>query len=679
MQLSTPPPLGAHWDGEGVDFALRAPDATAVQLCLFERPESHEPQRVVALARRHDGIFHGRIDGLSPGALYGYRVDGPFAPRQGLRCNVHKLLVDPYARAITGEPRYGSALFGHDGDGEALSRNDEDSAGLMPKCVVIDPHFDWRGVSRPSVPWTETVIYECHVKGMTQLHPEVDAALRGTYLGLASPAVIDHWQGLGVTSVQLMPVHQIASERHLLATGRRNYWGYSSLGHFAPHAAYASGDGADPQRPVRDFKTMVRRLHRAGLEVLLDVVYNHSPEGDHLGPTLSWRGIDNRGFYRLQDAAPQRYTDFTGCGNSVDISRPAVRRWVLDSLRYWATEMQVDGFRFDLAPFLGRHPKAFSSAAPIFEDIARDPLLASLKWIAEPWDLGPDGYQLGRFPAQWREWNDRYRIEMRRFWRGSGAKVAHLARRLSGSDDVFGGKGRSTSINYVVSHDGFTLTDLVTFARKHNEANGEGNRDGSNDDTSSNWGHEGPTDDVEIQALRRRARRNLIATMVWSRGTPMLSQGDEIGHSQGGNNNPSCQDNATTWIDWSAAATEQGASMHRFVRRVLALRRAFPVLRALHFLSPDEVTWLRPEGDEMALGDWQGRSRSLGMCLRPDLLLLFHGGPRKRRFRLPTGPWWQWIDSAEEEVAAVPTEVRGKALDLRPFSLRLLARPQPAG
>ncbi len=667
--------MGAHWDGRGVDFALHAVEATAVHLCLFERPESREAQRVVALDRHRDGVFRCRLEGLGPGTLYGYRVEGAFAPRQGLRFNRSKLLVDPYARAITGEPRYSSSLLGHlDGDGEALRYNPEDSAGEMPKCVVVDPAFDWQGVSRPGVPWRETVIYECHVKGMTQRHPQVDGGLRGTYLGLAQPAVIDHWRRLGVTSVQLLPVHQIASEMHLLARNQRNYWGYSSLGHFAPHAAYASGDGTDPQRPLRDFKGMVQQLHRAGLEVLLDVVYNHSPEGDHLGPTLSWRGIDNRGVYRLPKAALHRYTDFTGCGNSIDIHRPAVRRWILDSLRYWATDMQVDGFRFDLATFLGRDPLAFSSAAPIFEEISRDPVLAPLKWIAEPWDLGPGGYRLGQFPDLWREWNDRYRIEVRRFWRGYGATAAHLARRLSGSDDAFLHKGYAAGINYVVSHDGFTLVDLVSYAKKHNEANGEGNRDGSSDDTSSNWGHEGETDDVAIQTLRRRTRRNLIATLAWSRGTPMVAQGDELGHSQRGNNNPYCQDNDTTWLDWSPLATAQGAAFHRFVQRVLTLRRTFPILQDLDFLSPDQVTWLTPEGSEMGAGDWQGEAPSLGMLLHANLLLVFHGAAQSVQFQLPPGSWWQWIDTAQEEVVETPLQWRGRELEMQGFSLRLLSR-----
>lgn len=646
-----------------------------MHLCLFEQPGSAVPRRVVVLDRHGDGVFRCRLEGLGPGTLYGYRVDGSFEPRRGLRFNANKLLVDPFARAITGEPRYSSSLFGHlDGDDGQQRLNPEDSAGDMPKCVVVDPAFDWQGVTRPEIPWRDTVIYECHVKGMTQRHPAVDSALRGTYLGLAAPAVVDHWRRLGVTSLQLLPVHQIGSERHLLASGRRNYWGYSSLGHFAPHAAYADGDGADPQRPVRAFKSMVRELHRAGLEVFLDVVYNHTPEGGYPGPTLSWRGIDNRGFYRLDPSAPDRYVDFTGCGNSVDIYRPAVRRWVLDSLRYWATEMQVDGFRFDLATFLGRHPLAFSPSAPIFEEIARDPVLGPLKWIAEPWDLGPGGYRLGQFPDNWREWNDRYRIEVRRFWRGSGATAADLARRLSGSDDVFAAKGHAAGINYVVSHDGFTLADLVSYAQKHNEANGEDNRDGSDDDTSHNWGHEGPTDDGTIQMLRRRARRNLIATLAWSRGTPMLAQGDELGHSQGGNNNPYCQDNTTSWLDWSPLATADGAAFHGFVRRVLALRRAFPILRDLDFLTRDEVTWLTPEGEEKTHEDWQGQPRSFGMLLHADLLLLFHGTAKPSTLRLPPGPWWQWIDTALEVIVESAVEIRGRELEMQGFSLRLLSR-----
>lgn len=663
-----------------MDFALRAPDAEAVTLCLFESPDSAEAQRQVELRRGVDGVFRGRVDGLEPGALYGYRVEGPYAPHRGLRFNAAKLLVDPYARAITGEPRHHGSIFDfREAELPSLVANHEDSAGAMPKCVVIDTSFDWQGVTRPGIPWSETVIYECHVKGMTQRHPGVDAAARGRYPGLTSPAVLEHWRRLGITTIELMPVQQIASEKHLLAGGRRNYWGYSTLGYFAPHAGYGRCT-SDPTSQVVEFKTMVRELHRAGFEVLLDVVFNHTAEGGAHGPTFSLRGIDNRGVYRLDPLALGQYVDVTGCGNSLDAQQPAVEELVLDCLRYWATDMRVDGFRFDLATTLGRRAEGFSADAPIFRAIADDPQLASLKWIAEPWDLGPGGYRLGEFPAPWRQWNDRYRLDVRRFWRGHGANVAQLARRLAGSDDVFGHRETTASLNYVVSHDGFTLLDLVSYAEKHNGANGEDNRDGSSDDSSCNWGHEGPTDDPQILALRRRHRRNLVATLAFSKGTPMLSQGDELGHSQGGNNNPYCQDNATTWLDWSSLSTAEGASWCRFVQRALALRRRFPVLRDLSFLQAEQVVWRRADGEPPQDDDWRdprGCSVSLQWLARGNedehLLLLLHGGAEPQRFRLPTGPWKLWLNTADDDVREVPSAVKVGEVELLGRSLCLLS------
>ena len=665
-----------------MQFALHAPDATEVRLCLFERPDSAVARREIPLRRYGDGTFRRRLR-VPDGTLYGYRVDGPYAPRRGLRFNPGKLLVDPYARAITGEPRWSTSLFGTRlGDAHPLSYNGEDSAGDMPKCIVVDDAFDWQGVTRPTVPWSDTVIYECHVQGMTQLHDGVDPELRGTYRGLASSAVLEHWKRLGVTSVQLMPVQQIASEVHLMQSGRCNYWGYSTLGFFAPHAGYATVKAATTGGQVHEFKTMVRELHRAGFEVFMDVVYNHTPEGDHLGPTLSLRGIDNRGFYRLGTRSQERYVDFTGCGNSLDIGRPACRRLVLDSLRYWVGEMQVDGFRFDLAPFLGRESGDFDGAASFFKELDNDPLLAGCKWIAEPWDLGPHGYRLGQFPQSWREWNDRYRIDVRRFWRGRGADAGHLRRRMTGSPDVFGHKGRSTSINYVVSHDGYTLADLVSYEQKHNEANGEDNRDGSNDDTSCHWGHEGPTQEASTLEARHRARRNLLSTLLLSRGTPMLAHGDEMGRSQGGNNNPYNQDNATTWVDWTLLDQPDGADLCRWVSRLLALRRKLDGLRGLEWPSADEaVSGWTPAGESLEAGELDHlQGVSLGLRWQGpegEVLVLCHGAGESLDWRLPDGRWRLWLDTASGRGDAAGEDDLGEVsghIPMTPFSLCLLLR-----
>ena len=527
-----PHPLGATWDGEGVNFALFSENADAVQLCLYDDESSGEPTATVTMPERTDNVWHVYLPDVRPGALYGYRVDGPYDPQRGHRFNANKLLIDPYAKAVSGPIRWSDDLFGYTiGDPEEdLSFDRRDSAGAMPKCLVVDPAFTWDDDRSPTTPWNQTVIYETHVRGMTLRHPGVPEHLRGTYLGLASDPVIDHLLTLGVTAVELMPVHHFVADRHLVERGLTNYWGYNSIGFFAPHVGYATG-GLGQQ--VSEFKSMVRTLHRAGLEVILDVVYNHTGEGNQMGPTLSLRGVDNSVYYRLMPGQPRYHLDYTGTGNSLNILHPRAMGLVTDSLRYWVTDMHVDGFRFDLAPVLVRGYEAGQPSA-FFEIIQQDPVLSKVKLIAEPWDASPDGYQLGRFPTGWSEWNGAFRDCVRRFWRGDPGQVPELASRLTGSSDIYAPSGRRTyaSINFVTCHDGFTLTDLVSYDHKHNEANGEDNRDGAPDDVSRNWGAEGPTDSARIQRARDRMKRNFLTTLLFAQGVPMLLGGDEIGRTQ---------------------------------------------------------------------------------------------------------------------------------------------------
>ena len=704
------PRLGAFWDGTGVDFRLFSSRAEKVELCLFDSPDAMTGHRC-RLERTGD-VWHTRAEGLEPGAFYGYRVHGPFAPRDGLLFNASKLLIDPYARAITGEPRPDPALFGFvRGQDPCLSFDGRDSVGVMPKCVVVDPSFDWQGVERPQVPWSETVLYETHVRGMTRLHPEIDPEQRGTFSALIQPPILDHLRRLGVTSIQLMPAHQSAPEDHLLAQGRRNYWGYSPIGFFAPNARYAVSQNG-PQ--VAEFKTMVRELHRNGFEVILDVVYNHTAEGGLVGPTYSFKGIDNPSYYRLRKDLPSRWIDHTGCGNSLDVGAPAVHHLVLDSLRYWVVEMGVDGFRFDLATTLGREGRGFRPDSAFFRAVAADPLLAGVKWIAEPWDLGPGGYRLGQFPANWSEWNDRFRDLTRRLWTGSadGAIISELASRLAGSEDIFArkGSGPRASINYVISHDGFTLSDWVSYERKHNEANGEQNRDGSRNNLSRNWGEEGPSTDREILRSRDRARRNVLATLLLAQGVPMLHQGDEIGRSQGGNNNPYNPDNATSWTDWSRPDQE----MMGIVAGLIALRKRFPQLRRSRYFDDDlraeaeaetsgpkrrEVIWLRVDGREMDEQAWQESDlSSLVMWLPPTtekcpgtLLVALNNGGADVSLALPDlavpgpeepgpeepGPWTVLFDSARQgnPLEERPVPMGRTTLVLESLSVLVLVSP----
>ncbi|HKW82351.1 MAG TPA: glycogen debranching protein GlgX, partial [Burkholderiaceae bacterium] len=562
-----PYPRGATWDGMGVNFALFSEHAERVELCLFDASGRNEISRLV-LREQTDQVFHGYLPQARPGQLYGYRVYGPYRPNDGHRFNGNKLLLDPYARNIVGSIRWHDALFGYrvgsaQGD---LSFDRRDSSPYLPRCKVIEPAFSWGDDRRPAVPWHETVIYELHVGGFTRTHPDVPPALRGTYAGLTCAPVIEWFKRLGVTTVELMPVHSFLDDRHLVERGLRNYWGYNTIGYFAAEHRYsASGK-------VAEFKTMVRALHEAGIEVLLDVVYNHTAEGNELGPTLAFRGIDNAAYYRLAPDAPRHYQDFTGCGNTLNMQHPRVLQLLMDSLRYWVTEMHVDGFRFDLASALARELHAVDRLSAFFDALGQDPVLSRVKLIAEPWDLGSGGYQVGNFPVGWAEWNDKYRDTMRAYWKGEGGVIGEFAQRLTGSSDLYNRSSRRpyASINFVAAHDGFTLADLVSYNDKHNEANGEDNRDGHNHNLSWNCGAEGPTDDPAVRALRSRQQRNLIATLLLSQGVPMLLAGDEAGRTQHGNNNAYCQDNPISWFDWSLGQEQQ--ALLAFTRRLLALR-----------------------------------------------------------------------------------------------------------
>ncbi|MEB2345374.1 MAG: glycogen debranching protein GlgX [Deltaproteobacteria bacterium] len=667
-----PAPLGARFrhdeQGAGVDFAVASSQATRIEVCLFDTPGAAVESARVALPERSGDVWHGRLLGLRPGQLYGLRAHGPWRPEAGQRCNPAKLLVDPYARALSGPVVWDEALRGTR-PGSPAEPDPRDTARWMPKGVLLDDGFDWEGDAPPGTPWSRTVLYECHVKGMTQCHPGVPAEQRGRFLGLAAGPVVEHLLALGATAVELLPVQHHAIDAHLAALGLPNYWGYMTLGFFAPDPRFASGALG---QQVSEFRTMVKRLHRAGLEVILDVVYNHTPEGGADGPTLSLRGLDDAGYYRHRPDAPGEYLDFTGCGNSLDTGRPRALQLVLDSLRYWVEEMHVDGFRFDLATVLARDGHQFEPFGRFFEFVRQDPVLAGVKLIAEPWDLGPGGWQLGRFPVGWSEWNDRFRDATRRFWRGDGGQLPELASRIAGSSDFFGAGGRppQASVNFVAAHDGLTLRDLVSYARKHNEANGEGNRDGGHDE-SANWGVEGESASLRVRKLRARVRRNLFATLALAQGVPMISHGDELGRTQGGNNNAYCIDDERTWIDWEGADAE----MLAFARAALALRRDNAVFRRRRFFRgeaavpglPGDVAWLRPEGGPMQEADWHDASRrALGLLIpaasadpadergRPQaartVLLLLNGGPRTQGFLLPDpggeGVWCELLDSA---------------------------------
>jgi isoamylase len=624
-----PYPLGATWDGAGVNFALFSDHATGVELCLFDAGDPTKERERIPMVERTNQVWHVYLPEGRPGLHYGYRVDGPYDPGAGHRFNANKLLLDPYAKAIAGAIDWSDAIFGYRiGDpGADLTRDDRDSAPFVPKSVVVDSAFTW-GEDRPlRTPWHLTVVYELHVKGFTARHPAVPKELRGTYAGLASPASVDYLRRLGVTAVELMPVHQFVRDHHLGERGLTNYWGYNTIGFFAPDSRYAS-DGVRGEQ-VREFKQMVKALHQAGIEVILDVVYNHTAEGNHLGPTLCFRGIDNAAYYRLVGNDHRYYMDYTGCGNTLDMTHPRSIQLLMDSLRYWVTEMHVDGFRFDLASALARELHAVDRLSSFFDAIQQDPLINQVKLIAEPWDLGEGGYQVGNFPAGWAEWNGRYRDTIRRYWKGDGGQVADLGYRLTGSSDLYESDGRrpSASINFVTAHDGFTLLDLVSFNDKHNEANGEDNLDGTTENLSWNCGAEGSTDDAAIVALRERQIRNFLVTLLLSQGVPMLLGGDELGRSQQGNNNAYCQDNELSWVNWALSRTAK--AQLEFTRKLIRLRLGHPVFHRRRFFQGrriegsevKDVSWFRPGGKEMAAEEWtNGFTRSLGLRLAGDAI-----------------------------------------------------------
>ena len=624
-----PYPLGATWDGAGVNFALFSENGTGVELCLFDSVTATRESARIRLTDQTDMVWHCYLPDVRPGQLYGYRVHGPYEPEQGHRFNPNKVLVDPYAKGVFRKVRWCDEMFGYRvGDAaEDLSFDDRDNAAFVPLGVVVDPAFTWGDDSSPRIPWHRTVIYELHVKGFTRLHPEVPPELRGTYAALATEPVLRYLTELGITTVELLPVHHHVHDRRLVDKGLTNYWGYNTLAYFAPDLGYATS--SDPEEPVREFKMMVRALHAAGIEVILDVVYNHTAEGNHLGPTLSFRGIDNASYYRLVPEQPRYYMDYTGCGNTLNMRSPRVLQLIMDSLRYWVLEMHVDGFRFDLASALARELHEVDKLGAFFDIIHQDPVLSQVKLIAEPWDLGEGGYQVGNFPVGWTEWNGKYRDAVRRFWKGDGSTVAEFASRLCGSSDLFDHSGRRpyASINFVTCHDGFCLHDLVSYNEKHNEANMEDNRDGSDHNDSWNCGHEGPTDDPEINALRQRQKRNFLATLLISQGVPMLLAGDELGHTQGGNNNPYCQDNEITWLNWDL--DDDKRAFLEFVKRLIRLRRNQPVLRRRKFFQGrsirgsdiKDITWFDPTGEEMSDETWNaGFVRCLGVRWAGDII-----------------------------------------------------------
>jgi len=691
-----PFPLGATWDGSGTNFSLFSEHAERVELCLFD-DEGAETR--VPVADRTLWHWHCYLPGVGPGQRYGYRVHGPYDPEAGHRFNPAKLLIDPYAKAIDGPVDYAAAnVFPYAGDGgdADLHADGEDDRDAIPKCVVVDPSFDWEDDRRPERPWSETVIYELHVKGFTKLNEHVREDLRGTYAGLASEPAIEYLRALGVTAVELMPVHHIADEPHLVARGLSNYWGYSSIGYLAPHALYAATGRRGEQ--VREFKGMVKALHRAGIEVILDVVYNHTAEGNHLGPMLSFRGIDNRSYYRLAPESPRFYVDYTGTGNSLDPAHPSVLRLIMDSLRYFVAECHVDGFRFDLASALARELHEVDRLSAFFGIVHQDPLISQVKLIAEPWDLGEGGYQVGNFPVLWTEWNGLYRDVVRDFWRGRAA-LGDFAVRFTGSPDLYERDGRrpSASVNFVTAHDGFTLADLVAYDAKHNEANLEGNRDGTDDNRSWNCGAEGPTDDPEVSRLRERQQRNFLATLFLSQGVPMLLAGDERNRTQRGNNNAYCQDNELSWLDWGA--DERGERLLAFTRRLIGLRRRHPVFRRTSFLAgrgegrlPD-VAWFRPDGRRMTRRDWAEGPPQLAVFLNgaelgergargervldDSFLVLLNAHHERAEFLLPSRRfglhWALELSTSDPEAPPARYHWRG-AVALEPRSLVLLRR-----
>jgi isoamylase len=696
-----PYPLGANWDGAGVNFALFSENASAVDLCLFEADGT---ERRVRIVQQTDNVWHCYLPDIAPEQQYGYRVHGPYAPADGHRFNPNKLLIDPYAKRLGGPIDWSDRLFGYriGADAEDDQADERDSSAHVPKSVVVNTSFTWGGDAQLRTPWEQTLIYEVHVKGFTQQHPDVAPALRGTYAGLGSAAAVDYLTSLGVSAVELLPVHHHVNDRRLVELGLSNYWGYNTIGFLAPDTRFsATGE------PVSEFKTMVKRLHDAGIEVILDVVYNHTGEGNHLGPTLAFRGIDNAAYYRLSAADRRLYVDYTGTGNTLNVQHPRTLQLIMDSLRYWISEMHVDGFRFDLASTLARELHDVDRLGSFFDIVHQDPLISQVKLIAEPWDLGEGGYQVGNFPAGWAEWNGKYRDTVRRFWRGVGGQAAELAFRLSGSSDLYaqGGRQPHASINFVTSHDGFTLNDLVSYERKHNQANGEQNRDGENDNESRNFGVEGPTDDPAVVAAREQHKRNVVATLLLSQGVPMLLGGDEIGRTQGGNNNGYCQDNPISWFDWSLDARR--TQLLEFTRAMIRIFRAHPVLRRRRFFqgrrirgsSVKDLTWYGPDGREMTDTEWHAQGvHTIGVRLAGDaiqergprgerivddtLLLVLNADEETIDFRLPDGApsgWRLIADTSLPELVPTddgPRHEGGSGYRLAARSVVLLRQPR---
>ncbi len=668
-------PLGAHFDGKGTNFSIASTVATRIELCLFD---TSGVEKRIALPEVTGNVWHGYLPGVGPGQLYGYRVHGPFEPSTGVRCNPAKLLIDPYALAIEGQVEWHSSLF---------DSNSEDSAIHMPRCVVVDSSFDWDADQPPDTSWHKTVIYELHTKGFSIRNPNIPEELRGTFAGLAHPASTSYLRDLGVTAIELMPVHHFIHDERLASMGLRNYWGYNTIGFLAPHSEYAQS-GA-PGSQVRSFKAMVKAMHAAGIEVILDVVYNHTAEAGYGGPTLSFRGLDNAMYYRLAPDDKQRYVDYTGCGNTMNMRQPFVLQLIMDSLRYWVKEMHVDGFRFDLASALARESHQVEQLSAFFKLVHQDPIMQKVKLIAEPWDLGEGGYQVGRFPPGWSEWNGKYRDTTRDFWRGTDRRLAEFASRFTGSSDLYKSSSRRphASINFVTCHDGFTMRDLVSYNEKHNTVNGEEGRDGESTNHSWNCGEEGETLDREIADLRLRQQRNLLATLVLSQGVPMMLAGDELGRTQHGNNNPYCQDNELSWIDWTAPNNE----LHDFVRGLLKLRAAHPIFRRRRWFEGHDIAWFRPDGIEMSDEDWQVPfAKSLGVFLNGDEIasadelggrvvddsfyVLFNASDESLGFVLPLGlvsrDWRCVVDTAQGLVGEdVATKLR--AVTMTPHSLTM--------
>jgi isoamylase len=700
-----PHPLGATWDGAGTNFAIYSEHAEWVELCLFDKADEAETT-CIRLAERTTYVWHGYLRGLQPGQMYGYRVHGPFQPGDGLRFNSNKLVIDPYARALAGQVDWASPIFPYQpGNGDAdLSFDENDDAAGMQKCVVVNPYFDWAEDRPLRVPLSDSVIYELHVKGFTKLHPEIPEALRGTYAGLATKPSIQYLKRLGVTAVELMPVHAFLTDKHLAEKSLTNYWGYNTTNFFSPDSRY-SGSG-DRGGQVSEFKSMVKAFHREGIEVILDVVYNHTAEGNHMGPMLSFRGVDNSTYYRLVPDDARYYMDYTGTGNSLNARHPQVLKLIMDSLRYWIQEMHVDGFRFDLAATLARELHDVDRLSAFFDIIHQDPVISEVKLIAEPWDVGDGGYQVGNFPAGWAEWNGRYRDTVRRYWKSDEGQLSDFGYRLTGSSDLYDRDGRrpSASINFVTAHDGFTLHDLVSYNGKHNEANQEDNRDGSNDNFSWNMGAEGPTEDPEIIERRERQKRNFLTTLLFSQGVPMILGGDEIGHSQNGNNNAYCQDNETTWINWSL--DHRQVALLEFTQKLIQMRRDHPNLhrrkfyqdRAIRGTEERDIVWLRPDGEEMTDDEWGlGWVRCLGLILNGEtlgdvdesgepitddtFLIMLNCHHEPIQFFLPKPPGadrWEAVIDTNNPALDVDTHFSepGTAVELVPLSLIVCREPR---